>query len=82
VAVVEGRPKFVTLFGQTNEAEGWRPNKNDGGCILDVASGEVVAHGLSMPHSPRVYQNRLWVLDSGRGTLLAVDPRTGKSDVV
>ena len=36
-------------------AQGWRANKRDGGVLIDVASGEVVARGLSMPHSPRWY---------------------------
>ncbi|MAE63296.1 MAG: TIGR03032 family protein [Phycisphaeraceae bacterium] len=73
LAVAEGRPAYVTVFGQTNDAEGWRPNKVDGGCIIEIASGRIVAEGLSMPHSPRVHDGRLWVLDSGRGRLAVVD---------
>ena len=30
-----------------------------------------------MPHSPRWHDGRLWVLQSGTGTLSTVDPRTG-----
>ena len=30
-----------------------------------------------MPHSPRWYDGRLWVLESGRGALAVVDPATG-----
>jgi len=38
--------------------------------------------GLSMPHSPRWYDNRLWVLESGRGALCTVDVKTGaKTDI-
>jgi hypothetical protein len=33
--------------------------KFDGGCVLDVGSGEAVCTGLSMPHSPRWHQDRL-----------------------
>ncbi len=47
-----------------------------------MAQDRVIARGLSMPHSPRWYDNRLWVLESGRGTLVTIDPKTGeKTDV-
>jgi len=38
----------------------------------------VITRGLSMPHSPRWYDNRLWVLESGRGALCTVDVKTGE----
>jgi uncharacterized protein (TIGR03032 family) len=35
-----------------------------------------------MPHSPRWYDGKLWVLESGRGKLVTIDPKTGeKTDV-
>ena len=43
------------------------PNKKDGGVLMDVRSGEVIMRGLSMPHSPRWYDGRLWLLESGTG---------------
>src|SRR5262249_49500095 len=42
------------------------------------ASGEVLARGLSMPHSPRWHDDRLWLLESGTGGPGVVDPATGK----
>ena len=41
--------------------------------IIDVQSNEVVVEGLSMPHSPRWHDKRLWVLESGKGELCMVD---------
>jgi uncharacterized protein (TIGR03032 family) len=35
-----------------------------------------------MPHSPRVYQGRVWLLDSGRGRLVTVDPDSGRVEAV
>jgi predicted O-linked N-acetylglucosamine transferase (SPINDLY family) len=35
-----------------------------------------------MPHSPRVHAGRLWVLNSGCGSLELVDPANGRRDVV
>jgi uncharacterized protein (TIGR03032 family) len=77
LALSEGQLKYVTLLAESDRPQGWRDRKVTGGCILDLESGEVIARGLCMPHSPRVYDNRLWVLDSGWGRLLVIDPKTG-----
>jgi len=53
-----------------------------GGIVIDVDSGETIAHGLCMPHSPRLHQGRLYVLDSGRGHLCTVDRRSGELTTV
>ncbi|REK15849.1 MAG: TIGR03032 family protein [Planctomycetota bacterium] len=82
LALEEGRPKFVTAMAESNEPAGWRPIKGNSGCLLDVDSGQAVCRGLSMPHSPRVYGDRLWLLNSGRGTLETVDRASGRRDVV
>lgn len=74
--------RYVTVLGRSDAARGWREHKADGGALLDVATGEVVAQGLSMPHSPRLHDGRLWLLESGRGTLACVDPRDGRAQTV
>jgi uncharacterized protein (TIGR03032 family) len=82
LAMADGRPRYVTALGATDSAGGWRTDKARGGVLLDVPSGEVVASGLSMPHSPRLHAGRLWVCESGAGTLGIVDPKTGRYDPV
>jgi uncharacterized protein (TIGR03032 family) len=77
LAIVAGRPGYVTALGETDTANGWRADKPRGGCLLDVRSGEVISRGLSMPHSPRWHDGRLWLLESGTGQLVLVDPATG-----
>lgn len=78
----DGEPRYVSALGETNTRQGWRENKRNGGILIDVPSNEVVVRGLSMPHSPRWYDDRLWVLESGRGALVTIDPQTGeKTDV-
>src|SRR5581483_2763096 len=77
-----GMPKYVTTLGETDTANGWRPDKASGGILIDVPSGQVVVRRLSMPHSPRVYAGRVWLLDSGTGRLVVVDVTRGKCDVV
>ena len=62
-------PAYVTAVAATDVLDGWRDRRRDGGVVVHVPSGEVVATGLSMPHSPRLRDGRLWLLDSGRGEL-------------
>jgi uncharacterized protein (TIGR03032 family) len=82
LALVDGQPKYVTALGTTDTDGGWRPTKATGGVLLEVPSGRVVLGGLSMPHSPRWYDGRLWFLESGAGTLCVVDPLSGRPEVV
>jgi uncharacterized protein (TIGR03032 family) len=42
--------------------------------------GITICRGLSMPHSPRWHADRLWVLESGAGSLSVVDESTGRLD--
>ena len=78
----EGRPRYVTALGETNEPAGWRENKKDGGILIDLDSGEIVVRGLSMPHSPRWYNDRLWLLESGTGGFGLVDLQSGKYESI
>lgn len=79
----DGQPRYLTALAQTNTAQGWREHKADGGVLMDCVADETIARGLAMPHSPRWHDGRLWLLESGRGALVVVDPQTGeKSDVV
>ena len=82
LAIVDGRPKYATALGETDTAGGWRANKPQGGCLMDVSSGEVIARGLSMPHSPRRHDGLLWLLESGTGRLVLVDPADGRLQTV
>ncbi|MDQ3292988.1 MAG: TIGR03032 family protein [Actinomycetota bacterium] len=82
MAVVDDEVRFVTALGVSDEAGGWRENKAHGGVIVDVRSGEIVTHGLSMPHSPRWHDGRLWVLESGEGRLCTVDAVNGGRETV
>lgn len=77
LAMENGAPKYVTCVSHSDASDGWRDRRQDGGIVVDVASGETVARGLSMPHSPRMYQGRLWLLNSGTGEFGWVDTDSG-----
>jgi uncharacterized protein (TIGR03032 family) len=82
LALENGRAKYVTAVSQSDVADGWRDRRHDGGCVIDVESNEIIASGLSMPHSPRVYRGRLWLLNSGTGHFGFFDCSTGKFENV
>ena len=82
LAMVDGRPGFVTAMAESDSPAGWRPTKATSGVVMHVDSGETVARGFAMPHSPRWYNGKLWVLDSGRGALGTIDPATGQFTTV
>jgi uncharacterized protein (TIGR03032 family) len=82
LAMVDGKPKYVTALAETDSPQGWRPDKVTGGCLIDVASGQTVARGFAMPHSPRVHGGRVWLLHSGAGQLVLVDPARGQVETV
>ncbi|WP_417493268.1 TIGR03032 family protein [Maricaulis sp.] len=76
LAMVDGRPKYVSAVSRSDAVDGWRDRRHDGGVLIDVETNEIMAEGLSMPHSPRWHDGRLWVLNSGTGELGHIDPAT------
>jgi uncharacterized protein (TIGR03032 family) len=82
LAMVEGSPRYVTALGQTDTRGGWRASKARGGCLMSVPDGRMIQRELCMPHSPRWHEGKLWVLESGTGKLLQVDPQSGESHAV
>jgi uncharacterized protein (TIGR03032 family) len=77
LAMREGKPAYVTAVSESDAVDGWRDHRRSGGVVVDVASNEVVARGLSMPHSPRWYRDTLWLVESGSGHFGRVDLATG-----
>ena len=82
LAMEHGQPRYVSAVSRADVADGWRDRRSSGGLVMDVASNAVVCEGLSMPHSPRLHQGRLWVLNSGAGQFGYVDVARGKFEAV
>ena len=78
LAVVNGQPRYVTALAETDTPSGWRAVKNNGGCLIEVPSGRLLARGLCFPHSPRVEGNRVFFLHTGQGNLAMADSQTGQ----
>ena len=73
---------LVTALGETDSPDGWRAAKGDGGILMDAGRGLVLVDGLAMPHSPRVHNGRLWLLESGTGTFGYIDERAGRYEPI
>lgn len=82
VALRDGRPAYVTCAAATDTPAGWREHRRNGGVVLAVAGGDVVAAGLSLPHSPVLVGDRLWLANGGAGELGFVDTRDGSYQAV
>jgi len=75
LAMCDGMPSYVTTVAETDVTDGWREHRREGGCVIDAVTNGVVLGGLSMPHSPRLHDGVLYVLNSGTGHF-------GKADFV
>ena len=82
LALKDGVPAYVTAVARADAHEAWRDHRRDGGVVIDVKRGEIVAEGLSMPHSPRVHDGKLWLLDSGNASFGYVDLKRGRFEPI
>lgn len=82
LAVENDEIKYLTALGSSNTAQGWRNNKMSGGILMEYPSGKIILDGLAMPHSPRIYNGKLYLLNSAKGELILVNTQTGTYEVV
>jgi len=83
MAMEQGQPAYVTCFGPFTAHMSWRELDDlHTGLLIDVAQNKAVLSGLYMPHSPTMFQNKVYVCNSGYGTVLCYDPETAQSTVV
>lgn len=73
ICAVDGELAYATICGRYDTPLGWKGVKSHGGFVVDMRSNEVVCTGLSMPHSPRWHDGRLWLINSGEAQLGYVD---------
>ncbi len=78
----DGEPAYVTACSTSDVNDGWRDDRVGGGVVVDVVANEIVGEGLTMPHSPRLHNDRLWLLNSGIGDFGYLDTKTGKFEPV
>ncbi|MBF0461170.1 MAG: TIGR03032 family protein [Magnetococcales bacterium] len=82
LAMKEGRAAYATAVSEADVADGWREHRRQGGILIDIARDEIILRGLSMPHSPRWHDGKLWLLNSGTGELGYVDLEAGRFEPI
>ncbi|MEO0339228.1 MAG: TIGR03032 family protein [Bacteroidota bacterium] len=82
LAMLEGQPKFFSALGRGDSKQSWRENIVSGGVIIDIENNRIVAEGLAMPHTPRLYDGQLYVLLSAAEQLVRVDTISGNIEEV
>lgn len=82
LAEKDGKPAYVTMVSKSDASDGWREHRKKGGIVMDVQSNEIVCEGLSMPHSPRWYKGKLYILEAGTGHFGYVDLNTKKFEKI
>ena len=75
-------PKYVTMLGKSDVGKGWRPDVLSGGLLMDVTTDEVVLEGLAMPHSPRLFDGKLYLLLSATGEIVKADIENNSYEVI
>lgn len=82
MAMQDGLPAYTSMFGQGNSTRSWTDTLTETGTIYDVRTNEVVASDLAMPHSPRIFDNELYVLLSATGELVHIDKDSGHVETI
>jgi uncharacterized protein (TIGR03032 family) len=77
MAMVEGKPRYATAFNEGNTPKSWSSTLGEQGILIDMQSNEILTRGLEMPHSPRYFDNKLYVLQSRNGAIATIDTNTG-----
>jgi len=76
MAMLNGKPKYVTTFNMENSRDSWSEGRIDYGTLIDVDTHEILIEGMIMPHSPKVYKDEIYVCESGLGVVWKYNPKT------
>lgn len=82
MAMIDGVPTYATCVSRSDAAGGWRDFRINGGLLMHIPSNEIVLSGLSMPHSPRWHEGRLYLLNSGTGEFGYADLERGRFEPI
>lgn len=78
MAMADGRPEIVTALGMAGDRDGWRRTAPDDGIAMRTDQ-TILRRGLSLPHSPVVRDEGIWLLESGWGRIILLS-RDGRDE--
>jgi len=76
MAMLNGKPKYVTTFNMEDSRDSWSEGRIDYGTLIDIDTDEILIEGMIMPHSPKVYKGEVYVCESGLGVVWRYNPIT------
>ncbi len=82
LAMKDGKPMYVSALGNGNTRQSWRENITKGGILMNVPENKIILQGLPMPHTPRIWDDKLYVLLSAGQQLICVNPENGSYETV
>jgi len=82
MVMLDGKPKYVTAFNRGNSMQSWREGVTTDGVLIDVETNEIIADKLRMPHSPRMFNDELYLLFSATGEIVKVNTGNGSYEIV
>lgn len=82
LVIKNGLPKYTTALGTTDTPGGWREDIVNGGVLIDVEKNEIILDQLSMPHSPKIDNDELYMLTSANGEFIKVDIENKSYEVI
>ena len=82
LALSEGQPLYISALGYGNQAASWKETLPNGGILMHIPSNSIILNNLPVPHTPRLYEGKLFALLSAKGTLICIDPERSSYDVV
>ena len=82
MAMLNGKPKYATAFNNGNTPQSWRDNITSSGVVYDIDLNQIICQGLAMPHTPRIFNNELYVLQSATGELTKINTKDGSYEVI
>lgn len=74
----DGEAAYATVIGPTNEVGAWRNHRADGGMVIDMRNDRILLENLAMPHTPRMYNGELYILEAGSGWFGRVNRESGE----
>ena len=82
MAMENGKPKYATAFNNGNSPQSWREKVTESGIVIDVENNKIIAKGLAMPHTPRIFNGELYLLLSATGELGKVNTEDGTYEII
>jgi uncharacterized protein (TIGR03032 family) len=82
LALDGGELAYAVCASESDEVDGWREAPAGAGVVVDAREHRVLARGLSLPHTPRLYEGELYVAGGGDAGLLRIGREDGRVEVV